>query len=70
MCAVYRKRCDNCDKEFKRGLRVDLVINEVTVLSGDACWDTQDDLEFFAMFCSKECLINYLKENMDVTEEV
>ena len=64
MSAVYRKRCDNCEKEFKRGLRMDLVVNSITILSGDSCWDTQDDIEFFANFCSKECMLEYIKESI------
>lgn len=44
---------------------MDLVLNSITILSGSPAWDTQDDLEFFAFFCSKECMMKYLGVNLD-----
>ena len=69
MGAVYRKQCDQCHTEFKRGLRMDMLINEVSMLSGALHWDPRNDIEHFACFCGKECLLSYVAQQLGVEED-
>lgn len=67
--SIYRRKCDQCHQEFKRGLRMDLLINRVSVLSGDLHWLPDDDEEHFACFCSAECMLSYIAQRMGFKED-
>ena len=43
---------------------MDLLINTVSVLSGDTRWNPSDDVEHFATFCSKECMLSYIANRL------
>jgi hypothetical protein len=62
--AIYRRKCDQCHNEFKRGLRMDLLISQATVMSGEIRWNPDEDMEHFASFCSKECLVSYIAQQL------
>lgn len=67
--AVYRRNCDQCGNTFKRGIRMDLLVNRVSVLSGETMWDPTEDEEHFATFCSELCMISYIAQRMGLDEE-
>jgi hypothetical protein len=64
--SIYRRTCDQCHNTFKRGLRLTLAVNRVSVLSGEVHWDPVDDEEHFAIFCSPICLISYIAQRLGV----
>jgi len=64
--AIYRRKCDQCGAEFKRGIRMDLLINRISVLSGETMWDPSEDEEHLASFCSELCLISYTAQRLGI----
>lgn len=48
---------------------MDLLINRISVLSGEAYWDPVDDEEHFASFCSEGCMLSYIAQRMGLDEE-
>ncbi len=45
---------------------MDLIINQISVLSGDVTWRPEEDEEHFASFCSKECMLSYIAQRMGI----
>lgn len=68
LLALYRRTCDQCGRDFKRGFRMDLLINKISILSGDPHWDTQEDVEYLATFCSEECLSDFVAAQLGVNK--
>ena len=48
---------------------MDLLINRITVLSGDISWRPEEDEEHFAIFCSPECLLSYVAQRFGFKED-
>jgi hypothetical protein len=66
--AYKRHTCDQCGETFKRGIRMDFLINKIVIREGEIQWDTMDDVEFFAFFCSRDCLMGYMIDNYYIPE--
>jgi hypothetical protein len=48
---------------------MDLLINQISVLSGDVHWDPKDDVEHFASFCSEECMLSYIAQQLGIEDD-
>jgi len=59
---IKHLNCDFCQKKFKRGYKIDLVVHRIFVRGGEVLWSYDDDVEYFADFCSKKCMRGFLDE--------
>ena len=54
--------CDTCNRLFKHGLKVDLMVHRVHVRGGEIDWSPDDDVEYLAYFCNKKCMNIFLAD--------